>query len=486
MARGITHLPLQAAVAVPVNSCSEGLGHMNRAVSSREVTFLCALILIVSAIAAGPAKASFALQSAVIRDSIQSSLPPQAMWAFAASDLDNGKAEITIGNASESSLVPASLVKLIVTAAALELDAQAGLSLDTVVSIEGVRKGTHLSGNVYLRGMGNAFLSGADLKAAAEAISSAGIRSIKGDVIVDDSYFHAPQLKTVYGDPAHAPCSALGLDMHTVAVSVSEGAPRIEPPNELVQFTSAVSGRPGIRKINDLSYEITGKSDKTAPLKQRFPLDDPALFSGGVLKTWLKKAGVVIEGTVRKGKLPPSATEIHRTSSGDVASIVSQVNHHSLNAQAGNLFLVLGARKFGEPGDADKGRAAIETFLADHGINRARLRITEGAGLSHDNRVAAGELVAFLRMASGQPWFRAFYESLPSPGKGTLKDMPPSKRLIRAKTGRLNDVFSIAGYVTKRDGGRIAFAYIVNVPGADLVSLAEAGQLIARLADGAI
>jgi D-alanyl-D-alanine carboxypeptidase/D-alanyl-D-alanine-endopeptidase (penicillin-binding protein 4) len=116
------------------------------------------------------------------------------------------------------------------------------------------------------------------------------------------------------------------------------------------------------------------------------------------------------------------------------------------------------------PNDAG-GVAAERTFLAQRGIPDPGLRLVDGSGLSADNRVAAITLARLLAASQS-----SLYLLLPRGGReGTLQDYEFTSALgrVRAKSGHLSDVSALAGYVTTRHHGRIAFAFLIDGSPAD-------------------
>ncbi len=161
------------------------------------------------------------VSSILLKDSVESSLPVNAKWSFSAIDIETDKYLIDAGNARDISLIPGSIVKLFVTAAILDMDAKEKTGLDTIIAHNSKISKGELQGNLYLKGTGNAFLSEIELKEAVEEILSKDVSKISGDIIVDDTFFDTRGWESKYPGPAYSAPSALGLDMHTVSITVS-------------------------------------------------------------------------------------------------------------------------------------------------------------------------------------------------------------------------------------------------------------------------
>ena len=372
-------------------------------------------------------------------------------------------------------------MKLFITAALMDRKSRSPVDLATDVSIAGSISGGKLQGDVVIKGRGNPLLSTKDLVAAVERIKSSGINEIAGDVIVDDSLFEVKNWNSRYAGPAYGVPSALGLDLHTVSIAIEGDSIGVDPPNGEVKVSLNPSGDPGIRQIDDLTYEITGATGNRPAFHSRFSVRDPALYTGGVLLTLLRKNGVQVAGTAKRGIVPSRASVVARVGSYDLNALIADTNKQSLNVAADNMLFLLGALEFGAPGTREKGIQAVNGFLRELTVPRSGMVIYDGSGVSDRNRVSAEQIVGFLRAASRKPWFNSFYESLSRPGMdGRLRDFGYRSEHIRMKSAQLTDAYGLAGYIDRRDGKKIAFAYLVNGSGPDAPAAASAGIDVLR------
>lgn len=406
---------------------------------------------------------------------IRARVPANSLWSFSAVSFNTGE-QIT-RNGNGKSLMPASLVKLIVTAAALDANVRERISLDTVFAVNGRIDGSRISGDLYIKGYGNAFLSEDDIKGAVEGISSIGIGAVSGDVVVDDYYFDVSGWERFGNGPAYAVPGALGLDLHTVSVR-AHGLGDINVTPAVDSLTVAGKSPDGsIHQVDDLIYMVP-----EGEARGRFALNDPAIYAGSTFRTLMNRSGVAVEGEVRRGRTPSTATELHRVKSKPLPKVIRDTNAYSLNVAAENLLLLLGAKKFGFPGTLENGIKAVKLFLEDLGLPSSEINISDGSGLSKENMVTAEFMARFLERISREPWFDAFYKSLPKAGlEGTLRDIGYSNEKVRAKTGQTESVYSLAGYADGTENGKLAFSLIVNVAGADLLR-GLTGTIIEELA----
>ena len=107
--------------------------------------------------------------------------------------------------------------------------------------------------------------------------------------------------------------------------------------------------------------------------------------------------------------------------------------------------------------------------------------IADGSGVSNRNRISAEQMVTFLQVSTVKPWFNVFYESLSRPGMdGRLQDFGYRSERIRVKSGQVADAYSLAGYIDRMDGKKIAFVYMVNGSGLDTPMATSTGAEVLR------
>jgi len=431
-----------------------------------------------------------------IETTVASLLPRDAVWKLVVVNLASDKELVRIGCAKTEPLVPGSLVKLITTGALLDQVAGKGkLDMRTTLSHDGMIRGNELQGNLYFTGRGNAMLAPDDLRTMTSELYRKGIRKIAGDIVVDDAFLDARGLEWKREGAAYAPAGALGLDLHTVAITVSPAttgkppAVKVEPLNDAVRL--AVEARTvetdantvQINQLDDLSFRITGNIPLgAAPGRKRFPLRDPAIYGGGTLRTLLRERNIDLTGEVRMGQKPSKATKLAEIPSPDLAVLLRDMNVNSLNVVADNLLLLVGQERFSTPGTREKGVRVVREFLASLGLPTDGVQIADGSGLSEENRVTAEFMAAYLRKVAQKPWFPQFYETLPRAGMdGTVREIGFADERFRVKTGILPDAFGLAGYGVDGSGRKIAFAFLVNHPGITGLDMKRAGAEVMKL-----
>jgi D-alanyl-D-alanine carboxypeptidase/D-alanyl-D-alanine-endopeptidase (penicillin-binding protein 4) len=171
-------------------------------------------------------------------------------------------------------------------------------------------------------------------------------------------------------------------------------------------------------------------------------------FAFGTFKTYWQQSGGMLDGGMRLGTVPPGARLVFTYES-----------------------LTLGAEKAGRPGSAAGGERVMRDFLASRGIVVPDLVLENGSGLSRAERISAQGLAAVLLDAWRSPYAAEFQASLPlSAVDGTLRRRfrsPDMEGRPRMKTGTLQDVSALAGYVHAASGKTYVAVIILNHPGAE-------------------
>lgn len=422
-------------------------------------------------------------------------LPANSQWALAVTDCTTG-ATNGIG-VVDMPLTPASTLKLLTTGAALA-DGLTGWRGAELLS-EKQLDGGILTGNLYLRGTGNTLLTSNDLSKAVDELHR--MQRIDGDLIVDATFFQSNALPRDRRGPSYAPPGALGLDLHTIAVIAEPDVPgqpprmRVEPSNA-VQFaitartTSSGPTTLRIEQLDDFSYKVSGNLPVAAGLfKQRFALNNPARYAGETLRTLLSVAGIKLSGQVGEGESPSKAKVLVNIAGPLLPELLREMNTYSLNVVADNLFLLLGARKYGAPGTKSKGIKALIDHLSDLRIPTSQVSILDGSGLDKDNKISVNVMAHYLATLSKGGAYGNVRASLPRSGyEGTVKHLTFKDERFLVKSGKLEDVYALAGYGVDVAGHNVAFAFIVNGTGAGILSHMDAigADVLRFIAQGAV
>jgi serine-type D-Ala-D-Ala carboxypeptidase/endopeptidase (penicillin-binding protein 4) len=413
-------------------------------------------------------------------------------WGAIVVSLSRGDTLFSQG--ADDPVTPASTMKLFTSALAFDR-----LGPDHTFSTDVLREGAltadgTLRGNLYLRGDGDPGFSDRFIRGGADApvdvlakmIKNAGVTRVDGDVVGDASAFESRRIPTGWsannlGAYYAAPFSALSLNENLLVVAVAPGrvgkkaAVHIEPASRGLRVVSSVRtvrgtrSRVVIRRLGDREIAVSGTiGSRSGARRWNAVMDDPARFTAGALLSALERAGVSVTGEVRTGAAPRSAAPIASLQSPRLAQLVSVMNHESVNHYAELIYrnAARGRQRQGI-GSADAAYDALQQFLRDKVQgDPSAVYATDGSGLSTLDRVTPRAMVQLLRYANEAPWSASFHGSLPVAGQSNMlrhrMRLTAAEGNLRAKTGTLNDVASLAGYVTAVNGELLAFSLTYN------------------------
>ena len=401
-------------------------------------------------------------------------------------DVSTGAA---IASSSEHApLNPASNAKLATAAAAIRL---LGPQHRFLTGLYGKINGDGVD-ELVLRGDGDPSLSTRDLWAMAVDLRAAGVRRVRS-ILVDQAWFDDVYVPPAFEQqpaewaPFRAPIAAVSINENTVLFQIrptkngADALVDVDPPG-FVDLTGTVS----TSKKNDpekviLGLEakgarLTGKLGGTLPEGSRLlrvakRVDDPRLLAGYALRAVLKQLGADVPADVKAGGSKQKGLLVaHRSE--ELSQLAFALGKDSDNFYAEMLFKAIGAQTKGQPATAEAAAAAVTAYLDGAGAMDAGVIVKNGSGLFDANRVTASSTTALLRAAYRDPRVGPdFLAQLAIGGvDGTMRSRFKEwskARVIRAKTGTLDAVAALSGYVLPPPGrAPIAFSLIVNgIPG---------------------
>jgi len=435
----------------------------------------------------------------------------RARVGYAVVDLTTGKE--LVSRDAERGLNLASNAKLLTSIAALSA-LGGGFRWRTSV-FAGIpdAKGT-LTGDLYIRGRGDPVLSVDNLRALAGEVAARGIHTIEGRLVVDASYFDGvtepphfdEQPKEHAGFRAPISSFAVAQSAFTVVVvALPDGAARVTVEPDLADYlkitkdevTSVTHGRTRLRveskpKQDLVELEVTGQiRDGQGSWDPRRRVDDPTRFAAEVFKQALAEHGVKLrQRQIVLGPVPPGARLIAAHDSPTLADVLRAMNKHSDNNIAETVLKTLGAETKSPMGAATwaDALAALHVQLTKLGI-AGKYRTENGSGLYSSTEVSPRQLLTLLVAAHKD--YRIgpdLVASLPVGGlDGTLARRwvgKPAQGRVRAKTGTLDKVSTLAGYVGVDGGHLLAFAILANdiPPGQRGTVRAMADEMVDSLA----
>lgn len=441
-----------------------------------------------------------------IEEQISNSPFSSAYWAFHVVREDTGETVYSL-NGSKN-FVPASTTKLFTAALALEALGEQ-FTYRTSVFTRGVCVNGVVKGDLILHGEGDPTLTTASLGSLARKIRSLGIQTIQGQVILDPACYMEERFfpHAEYADLMwyFAPeMSMLAIDDNAVILTIDENKQILleqkVPYCHIHNYLSDDGKELTIsRGISDNIITLTGSP--SSPVKERIALHYPEEYARRVFMDALEKEGIIIQNqrfeTSAKNSTP---MELAYMESEPLKAIVKRMNKESNNLIAEMLLRTVGLRaktsvvlakkeyeaQNGIKGThteterilswakndlaemATKGLEQQQKLLEKMGISANSYHFDDGSGLSRKNLVTPETEVKLLAYMLNTPMSESFINSLPIGGvDGGLKDRFKENIYVRAKTGSLSHVRSLAGYATSSNGKKFLFACHVNHYGQD-------------------
>lgn len=374
---------------------------------------------------------------------------------------------VVYGRAPDAPMTPASLQKLVTAVAALDVLGPDFRYRTRVVAaappVDGV-----VAGDVWLVGSGDPLLATAEyvarfrnqpqpvtpVESLADALVAAGVRRVEGRLLGDESRYDADR----YPDPW---------------------------PSRFIDQDQ--SGPLSALSVNDAWVAFPPHHETSVP--DETPAPDPAAHGAGVLALLLAERGVAV-GATGSGPAPAGAVELAAVDSVPLVEVVGQLLRESDN-QTGELLLKEIAVASGRPGTTPDGAAVAAEVVAGLGLPVPDPLVVDGSGLAGENRLSCLLVQAILdREGPGS----AIADGLAVAGStGTLArrfTTSPVAGRLRAKTGTLNQVTALAGYLETHAGLDLSFSLMVNLPpglrvdGDDLARQEELAAVLARYPEG--
>jgi len=352
-----------------------------------------------------------------------------------------------------------------------------------------------VAGDLYVRGRGDPTLTVADLDQLANDLRAIGVRSIRGSVVIDRDYFDTvdepPHFDEQNKERAgfRAPISSLMVNGNAVTVVVEPdpaGAAQAtvtvvpESPEyvKLVQASvlTVVDGRSRLRidtivKRDHLELKVGGQLRADAgPAYARRRIDDPVRFAHEQVRRALGRQGIRVgRKRVQTGTTPPTARVLAVHESAPLGDVLRTMTKTSNNTIAEAVLKTIGAETRATPGPGtwDDGLAAVRSHVSDTCQIGGTLRFENGSGLFDSTDVTPSQVVQLLVCAHRD--YRVgpdLTAALAIAGvDGTLARRlvaSPARGRIRAKTGTLAAVTTVAGFAAVDGTHELAFAILVN------------------------
>ena len=453
---------------------------------------------------AGIAEADFGLAIVPLKGAAQSpALPAGASLAPAApiehrttgeadglsADRVSDEPMLRVMHQAERPFNPASTMKLVTTHAALSMLGPNYRWTTRFLTTGPIRDGV-LQGDLILQGGGDPHLVIEDLHALMADLRAQGLTTIRGDLVVDDARFAVGPAdgEAFDGDASQAynvrPWAALtNFKASKLVIDPKKRQLALEPPLADVQLRydvkvlkgrcrsgdtrlgvqdgATAAGRPVV-SVNGTQVRACGSQQFYAAML------DHQQFLHGIFKAAWKDMGGQFTGRTR---IQPGAAARGRPlyawqSTLDLGEVVHHINKFSNNVMTRMLLLEMAAASGQGALPPDRAGQWLHQWYRGQGLALPSLVMENGSGLSRQARISAGDMVALLARAAGSPTAPWFEASLPVVGiDGTMKTrlrMDPVAGQAQIKTGTLQNVRAIAGYVTAASGRRYALSLMIN------------------------
>ena len=388
---------------------------------------------------------------------------------------------------SDTPRTPASVIKLLTTYAGLQLLAP-NYTWETSIYFNGKIKNGTLNGDLIIKGGGDPLLVKETFWHLLFTLRNRGLTHINGDLLIDDGLFKPETASPadfdnrpyrVYNTLPHP--ALLNFRAHQFHFVPMKNKVHIyaDPPASNLQIKNRLQlvNGPCRGKHSHINFKVSRQSSlTTVEFKDKYPYrcgsqnllravltNDDYIF--GVFKSLWEGMGGTISGKLGKTSIGASSP-FYTVPSKPLREIIVHINKLSNNVMARQLLLTIGKEKFAV-GSKIAGRRVISDWLNEIGIPARELVIENGSGLSRKARISARTLAEILRHALNSRYQPEFFASLPLLGMdGTMKKrlsggkVPPGS--ARIKTGIINNVRAMAGYVTSKSNKNYILVSLQN------------------------
>ena len=390
-----------------------------------------------------------------------------ANWGFVIYDPKTKK--VVSSYNENASLVPASTTKLLTTETAMNLLGEkfrwiTQLEFSGNIDADGV-----LQGNLYIVGSGDPSLGTNKAGASSyssiisdfvAAMSQKGIKKVNGDIIIQTAVFKMNKMQRL-------PANIVWLENGNYYLPVGSTS-EINPQNEklIAKQANPFAENKNFYYISPYINQMV-YADKFNGLGLTTKLPDPPAYLANTLRTTVLKSGLPVTGKVitKTTDLNPEKRElITNYQSPTLSEIVYYTNQHSDNALAEATLRMVGFQKNGDQ-TLESGRKVVVDHLTEISFDTNGLNYIDGSGLSRNNLVTPISQVKFLTNLVNEKYYKTYFDSLPIGGQtGTLKKMfmGSGNGQVFAKTGTLNKVKTLAGYMKTNSGKTLVFSLLIN------------------------
>lgn len=388
---------------------------------------------------------------------------------------------------------PASTIKTLTTLTGLEV-LGADYTWETRIHAVGPINDGTLHGDLLIQGGADPFLVEEHVRSMLKVLRRRGIQRITGDLILDNSLFDTSvragsPVDNQSGRAYNVLPEALLFNFQVVnfyfyphgngrdvIVQSDPALPNLTIDNRLQLRDGSCTGfQRGIsfsenKNTNTVTFSGQHPASCGEYSMTRAVLD-AAQYNYGLFQVLWRELGGEFDGQLREAALhdlsaDADAPPIVVWRSPPLADVIKSINKYSNNMMTRQLLLTLGLQHDGAPASVETGIDAVRSYLSDIGIDHSELIMANGSGLSRDTRLTAGMLGELLQRGFRIATMPEFVASLPLAGMdGTMQSRLTSgdgHGSIHVKTGSLDDVAGLAGYVHAQSGKHYVVVVLVN------------------------
>jgi len=408
---------------------------------------------------------------------------------------DSQTDEILIESKPQLSLVPASIMKVVTTATALEVFGP-DFRFITTLSYSGFVRNDTLIGDLQIIGGGDPTLgskyfpeTGQFLDEWTAAVRDLNIKAVKGNIILDATIYESQMIPNTWiwediGNYFGAGASGISVFDNLYEIHLSS-EPVAERPTKIVKIVPEIPDLELVNEIqssdvnSDQAYVFGSPDENKRIVRGTIPrnksdfvvkasMPNPSALLASEFRKKLAGSNITVLGSAKFEKVN---TKDHQSlllstlQSPSLREIIKVTNHESVNLFAEHLLKHMAFQQNGL-GTTKDGCKFVIQFWKNKGLNLNGFFMSDGSGLSRFNVITASQMVEILNyMKTKSAYFSDFYESLAPVGSGTLtvfKNYNFPNQSLRAKSGSMTRVRCYAGYLTTRSGKELSFSVMLN------------------------
>ena len=408
---------------------------------------------------------------------------PGSAVSFVILDSDTGR--VVMSHNADTPRSPASTIKTVTTFAALDM-----LGPTFIWQTRALLR----DGDLYLQGGGDPYLTLERWWSFVQGLRAQGLKAIPGDIVIDDTAFSVAnedpgafdgrpnRSYNVLPDALMVNFQSIDFrlaanaDTHRVEISATPAPIGLDIENHIRYAPGSCNGSAARVDFKVASPEqdrviFSGAlSPHCAERTFARVLLRPATYAFGAFVQLWRESGGEFSGKLRIGPTPPDAKALYTFDSLSLAEVVRLTNKHSNNLMARHLLLTLGRERFGDPATVEKGIAAITEWSRARDFDLSNVDIDNGSGLSRSTHISVSQMAKILGAAYHSRFAPEYLASFPLAGMdGTLRSRMKTAPAgsVRLKTGHLDGVSGVAGFVTTSTAKTYVLVSLVNNVRAD-------------------